>query len=188
MLSAWALCMPNPKWWVRTFSTSRFSMNWMTAISPMRSQVLQAVGLTAIVVIGLTIFAVQTKWDFTMMGGILFVFLILFVVVGLILGFTTFGRSNTGTLILSGFGALLFAVYLICKYSIVAVCFPHRLILAFSFIQTTLSWSWAANARIHWHQKNTFWEQLCSIWTSSICSCICWGFCQLCRNKRIDSP
>lgn len=78
-------------------------------------QVLQAVGLTAIVVIGLTIFAIQTKWDFTMMGGILFVFLILLVVISFILGFTSFGRSNTGTLILSGFGALLFAVYLICK-------------------------------------------------------------------------
>lgn len=86
-------------------------------------QVLQAVGLTAVVVIGLTIFAVQTKWDFTMMGGILFVSLLLMIVISLIMGFTSFGRSNTGTLILSGFGALLFAVYLICEYRILLASF-----------------------------------------------------------------
>lgn len=79
-------------------------------------KVLQAVGLTAIVVIALTIFAIQTKWDFTMMGGLLFVFLILFTIISLILGFTSFGRSNAGSLVLSGFGVLLFAVYLICEY------------------------------------------------------------------------
>lgn len=31
-----------------------------------------AVGATAVVVIALTVFAFQTKWDFTMMGGVLF--------------------------------------------------------------------------------------------------------------------
>lgn len=103
------------------------SLNWMSCFwcnffffSYKLRQVLQAVGLTAIVVIGLTIFAIQTKWDFTMMGGMLFVFLILLVVITFILGFTSFGRSNTGSLILSGFGALLFAVYLICEYHLLS--------------------------------------------------------------------
>lgn len=31
-----------------------------------------AVALTAAVVVALTVFAFQTKWDFTMMGGVLF--------------------------------------------------------------------------------------------------------------------
>lgn len=32
---------------------------------------MMAVGITAAVCLGLTIFAFQTKWDFTMMGGAL---------------------------------------------------------------------------------------------------------------------
>lgn len=71
-----------------------------------------AVGVTAVVVIALTVFAFQTKWDFTMMGGILFVALWLMIVVSLIMMFT---RSETGHTILAGFGALLFCAYLICK-------------------------------------------------------------------------
>jgi len=72
--------------------------------------VLMAVGITAAVCIGLTIFAFQTKWDFTMMGGILFVFVLLLMLFGLIAIFT---RSSTVHLIYSCCGALLFSVYLI---------------------------------------------------------------------------
>lgn len=71
-----------------------------------------AVGLTAAVVLALTIFAFQTKWDFTMMGGMLFVALWLMVIVSFILMFT---RNETAHTIFAGFGALLFCVYLICK-------------------------------------------------------------------------
>lgn len=72
--------------------------------------VMLAVGVTAVVVIALTVFAFQTKWDFTMMGGILFVALWLMIVVSLIMMFT---RSQTAHTILAGFGALLFCAYLI---------------------------------------------------------------------------
>lgn len=75
-----------------------------------------AVGLTTLVVVSLTIFAIQTKWDFTVCGGLLFVAGIVFVVVSLILSLTEFGRNNTVNLVVSSFGVLLFAVYLICEY------------------------------------------------------------------------
>lgn len=74
-----------------------------------------AVGITAAVCIGLTIFAFQTKWDFTMMGGILFVFVLLLMLFGIIAMFT---RSNVVHLVYSCCGALLFSVYLICEYQI----------------------------------------------------------------------
>lgn len=80
------------------------------------AQVLMAVGLTTLVVVSLTIFAIQTKWDFTVCGGLLFVAGIVFVVVSLILSLTEFGRNNTVNLVVSSFGVLLFAVYLICEY------------------------------------------------------------------------
>lgn len=75
-----------------------------------------AVAATTVVVLSLTLFAFQTKWDFTMMGGVLFVALMLFIMVGLILSFTQLGKSSTGSLIFSSIGALLFSVYLIRKY------------------------------------------------------------------------
>lgn len=76
--------------------------------------VLLAVGLTAVVVVSLTIFAFQTKWDFTMMGGVLFVALMVFFVAGLIVPFIARGRI--AVLIFSSFGAILFSAYLIRKY------------------------------------------------------------------------
>lgn len=75
-----------------------------------------AVSLTTLVVVSLTIFAIQTKWDFTVCGGLLFVAGIVFIVVSLILSLTEFGRNNTVSLVVSSFGVLLFAVYLICEY------------------------------------------------------------------------
>ncbi|XP_031633127.1 protein lifeguard 1-like [Contarinia nasturtii] len=72
--------------------------------------VMIAIGATAVVVISLTIFAMQTKWDFTVMGGVLFVALMLFVVFSFVLMFT---RSEIAHLIFAGIGALLFSIYLI---------------------------------------------------------------------------
>ncbi|KAJ6641200.1 Protein lifeguard 1 [Pseudolycoriella hygida] len=72
--------------------------------------ILLAIGITAAVCIALTIFAFQTKWDFTMLGGILFVALTILILFGLI-GF--FWPGRTMQLIYSSCGAVLFAIYLI---------------------------------------------------------------------------
>lgn len=69
-----------------------------------------AIGVTAAVVIGLTIFAFQTKWDFTMMGGILFVCLILLMLLGIV---AIFLPGKIMTLVYSSLGAILFCFYLI---------------------------------------------------------------------------
>ncbi|XP_071103951.1 protein lifeguard 1-like [Haliotis cracherodii] len=72
--------------------------------------VLMAVGVTAIVTVSLTIFAFQTKWDFTMMGGMLFVFLIVLLCFGLLCAII---RSKYVTLVYACLGALLFCAYLV---------------------------------------------------------------------------
>lgn len=72
--------------------------------------VLIAVGLTALICFSLTIFAFQTKYDFTMMGGMLFVGLIILLVMGIL---CIFIRSKTMHIIYAGAGALLFSAYLI---------------------------------------------------------------------------
>lgn len=77
--------------------------------------VLMAVGLTAVVVIALTMFAFQTKWDFTVMGGTLFAALFIFIIVGFIMSFTVFGKTRAGELIMCSIGVLIFSAYLICK-------------------------------------------------------------------------
>lgn len=73
-------------------------------------QVLLAVGATAVVCVGLTLFALQTKWDFTVMGGVLFVAVLILMVFGI---FTMIFPGRTGQLIYAACGALLFSVYLI---------------------------------------------------------------------------
>lgn len=72
--------------------------------------VLMAVGLCAAVCFGLTMFAFQTKWDFTVMGGALFVALIILVIFGIV---AIFIPGKTMTLIYASCGALLFSLYLI---------------------------------------------------------------------------
>lgn len=74
-----------------------------------------AAGLTAVVVVALTAFAFQTKWDFTMMGGVLFVGLWLMIMVSFVMMFWRGGHSRTFELVFSSIGALLFSAYLICK-------------------------------------------------------------------------
>lgn len=58
----------------------------------------------------LTIFAFQTKWDFTMLGGILFVAVIILMLIGIL---AIFVRGKTMILIYSSIGAIIFSVYLI---------------------------------------------------------------------------
>lgn len=72
--------------------------------------VLMAAGITAVVSLGLTIFAFQTKWDFTMFGGILFVFIIVLFCFGLLCAII---RNRYATLAYASLGALVFAAYLV---------------------------------------------------------------------------
>lgn len=69
-----------------------------------------AVGCTAAVCFGLTIFAFQTKWDFTMLNGILFVAAIVLLLFGII---AMIFPGKVIILIYSSLGALIFSVYLV---------------------------------------------------------------------------
>lgn len=69
-----------------------------------------AVGITAAVCLGLTLFAFQTKWDFTVMGGVLFVGAICLMIFGIV---AMFFPGKTMQLVYGSVGALLFCVYLI---------------------------------------------------------------------------
>uniref|UniRef100_U5EY08 Putative n-methyl-d-aspartate receptor-associated protein n=1 Tax=Corethrella appendiculata TaxID=1370023 RepID=U5EY08_9DIPT len=82
-----------------------------TAAANFRSEeVLLAVGITAAVCLGLTLFAFQTKWDFTVMGGVLFVAVIILMLFGIL---AIFMKGKTVTLIYASLGALIFSMYLI---------------------------------------------------------------------------
>ncbi|XP_049299789.1 protein lifeguard 1-like [Anopheles funestus] len=82
----------------------------MVAASYSSYEVMLAFGITAAVCLGLTLFAFQTKWDFTMMGGILFTAVLILFLFGLI---AMFIPGKTVQLIYSSLGALLFSVYLV---------------------------------------------------------------------------
>ncbi|CAH2039299.1 unnamed protein product, partial [Iphiclides podalirius] len=75
------------------------------------SEVMMAVGITAGVSLALTLFAFQTKWDFTMMGGALVAATMVLLLFGLIAIFIP--RNNIVTLVYAAFGALLFSLYLV---------------------------------------------------------------------------
>jgi len=75
--------------------------------------VILAAGITAMVCVAITVFAFQTKIDFTGMGAYLMVALLVFFLVGL---FSLIFRSSFGgtlNIIYSGLGALLFSMYLV---------------------------------------------------------------------------
>ncbi|XP_018564598.1 protein lifeguard 1 isoform X2 [Anoplophora glabripennis] len=73
-------------------------------------EVIMAVGITAAVCLGLTLFAFQTKWDFTMMGGILFVAVIILFVFGIV---AIFVHNRIVKLVYASLGALIFSIYLV---------------------------------------------------------------------------
>ncbi|KAH9490169.1 hypothetical protein Btru_051240 [Bulinus truncatus] len=75
-----------------------------------KDEVLMAVGITAIVALALTIFAFQTKWDFTMFGGLLFVLVIVLICFGLLCAII---QSRYLSLVYASLGALLFSAYLV---------------------------------------------------------------------------
>ncbi|XP_060534487.1 protein lifeguard 1 isoform X2 [Cylas formicarius] len=72
--------------------------------------VMMAVGITAAVCLALTLFAFQTKWDFTMMGGILLVAVVILLVFGIV---AIFVRNRIVQLVYASLGALIFSIYLI---------------------------------------------------------------------------
>lgn len=92
------------------FTLAQSLMLGVAASSFDTEAVLMAVGLCAAVCLGLTIFAFQTKWDFTVMGGALFVALIILVIFGIV---AMIFPGRVLTLIYASCGALLFSVYLV---------------------------------------------------------------------------
>lgn len=72
--------------------------------------VAMAVGITAAVCLALTFFAFQTKWDFTMCGGFLFVAVIILLLFGII---AIFVHNKIYQLIYASLGALIFSFYLV---------------------------------------------------------------------------
>lgn len=73
-------------------------------------EVLMAVGITAAVCLALTLFAMQTKYDFTMCGGVLLVCFVIIFIFGIV---AIFVHNKIVSLVYASLGALLFSVYLI---------------------------------------------------------------------------
>ncbi|XP_078454574.1 protein lifeguard 2-like isoform X2 [Lampetra planeri] len=74
------------------------------------ASVMWAAGITAFISLGLTIFSFQTKIDFTMKSGIMFVFLMALLSFGLMCAIL---RSDWANIAYATLGALIFAVYLV---------------------------------------------------------------------------
>ncbi|CAB4009850.1 lifeguard 1-like [Paramuricea clavata] len=72
--------------------------------------VLIAAGITTAVVLAITLFSFQTKYDFTMMGGMLFVALIILILFGFL---SIFFYSRILQLVYACLGALIFSMYLV---------------------------------------------------------------------------
>ncbi|KAL6267521.1 hypothetical protein P5V15_000595 [Pogonomyrmex californicus] len=73
-------------------------------------EVMLAVGITAVVCLGLTLFAFQTKIDFTGLHTVLFVAVLILLVFGMI---AIFWPGRIMTLVYASLGALIFSLYLI---------------------------------------------------------------------------
>ena len=69
-----------------------------------------AVGVCAVVCLALTIFALQTRWDFTLCSGILFVGVIVLLIFGIV---SICIPSKVLDLVYATLGALIFSVYLV---------------------------------------------------------------------------
>jgi len=75
------------------------------------TEVLIAVGMTAGVVFALTLFAMQTKIDFTAWGGALLCVLVVFILAGFIAAF--FPQTRTTRLVFAIIGAIIFSLYIV---------------------------------------------------------------------------
>ncbi|XP_063697195.1 protein lifeguard 1-like isoform X1 [Culicoides brevitarsis] len=92
------------------FTLAQGFMLGCTTIVYRGDEVMLAVAITAVVCFSLTIFAFQTKWDFTVMGGVLFVAVIILMLFGLV---AIFFPGKTMSMVYGCFGAILFSIYLI---------------------------------------------------------------------------
>jgi len=73
--------------------------------------IMLAAGLTFAMVLGLTIFAFQTKIDFTQCRSAMFVILFLFIICGILFAFIPYSRQME--IVYGGIGAAIFSIYLI---------------------------------------------------------------------------
>lgn len=85
-------------------------MDYLFDLFLCRFQVLMAVGICAIVCFALTVYAFQTKYDFTTCGTGLFVAVLVLFLFGLVL---LLFPSNIGNTIYAAIGCLLFSLYLV---------------------------------------------------------------------------
>lgn len=97
-----------------------FAEAFLLAIATSRydaDAVLMAVGITAALCLGLTLFAFQTKWDFTLCGGFLFVCVLILMIFGLVISILAMtkalGSFKVVNLVYASLGALIFSIYLI---------------------------------------------------------------------------
>ncbi|XP_055341693.1 protein lifeguard 1-like [Paramacrobiotus metropolitanus] len=88
-------------------------MSWMlatvTAFYEVES-VLWAAGVTAVITIALTIFAMQTKWDFTIISGLMLVVMVVLLFFGI---FAAIFQSRILHVTYAALGALVFGIYLV---------------------------------------------------------------------------
>ncbi|KAK7092843.1 hypothetical protein V1264_008528 [Littorina saxatilis] len=77
--------------------------------------VLLAAGITAAVCLSITIFAIQTKIDFTMYSGCLFVLMMVLILFGFACSITFYiwGYNRIMDSVYAGFGALVFSLFLV---------------------------------------------------------------------------
>lgn len=119
LLISWACCCPGLS---RHFPVNFVMLFGFTALEALslgiicvfyrRNEVLLAAGITAVLFIALTTFAMQTKIDFTPLAGILYVCLIIFCLFGIIVIF--FGKYFPMlNAIYACAGAFIFVVYII---------------------------------------------------------------------------
>lgn len=88
-------------------------------------EVVLAAVITVGITVGLTLFALQTKIDFTIFSGILFSILLVLVMAGVIALF--FPESRTFSLLYSSVAALLFSAYLVYDVQMIAGGRKHEL-------------------------------------------------------------
>ncbi|KAM6202304.1 protein lifeguard 2-like [Rhynchocyon petersi] len=73
-------------------------------------EVLWAIGATALVTLSLTLFALQTKWDFTLLNGVLLAFLFILLIYGILVIVL---RSYWLHLVYAALGTVVFSFYLV---------------------------------------------------------------------------
>jgi len=73
-------------------------------------EVMIAAGICAAVCLGLTIFAMQTKWDFTACGGVICSMLVILIIFGIL---AICIPSRTLSMVYASLGAAIFSIYLV---------------------------------------------------------------------------